>query len=209
MQSAIEAVEKQRKPVMTIDAHCFVDNPTDVTHVILPSQPDDMIECFPLWHIRRSGMTCTVLDDGRKVLIGGEYEDYYDPNFFIYNDVIVIDKQQNITVYGYPASVFPPTDFHESIKIGNDIWIVGALGYDSQERVNRDAIQVCRLDTVTMKITKVHATGDAPRWLWFNHYMQKQSKCWFEDGDILVVNNDGHRWSLDVESLRWSRIVTP
>lgn len=38
----------------------------------------------------RFGRTVTELPDGRIVLIGGEHEDFYDNDFFIYNDVVVI-----------------------------------------------------------------------------------------------------------------------
>jgi hypothetical protein len=39
----------------------------------------------PVWCFDRFGGTVTVLPDGRQVYIGGEHEDYYDPDFCIYN----------------------------------------------------------------------------------------------------------------------------
>lgn len=38
----------------------------------------------------RFGRTETRLPDGRIVYIGGEHEDFYDPDFYIYNDVVVV-----------------------------------------------------------------------------------------------------------------------
>ncbi|KAK4149685.1 hypothetical protein C8A00DRAFT_18659 [Chaetomidium leptoderma] len=38
----------------------------------------------------RFGRTETMLPDGRLVYIGGEHEDYCYPDFFIYNDVVVV-----------------------------------------------------------------------------------------------------------------------
>ena len=42
-----------------------------------------------MWNADRFGQSLTALPDGRFVQIGGEHEDGYDPDFFIYNDVIV------------------------------------------------------------------------------------------------------------------------
>jgi hypothetical protein len=44
----------------------------------------------PIFCFNRFGQTETKLPDGRVVYIGGEHEDYYDPDFFIYNDVVVV-----------------------------------------------------------------------------------------------------------------------
>ena len=46
-------------------------------------------EAGPCWCFRRFGQSKTELPDGRVVLIGGEHEDSYDPDFYIYNDVVV------------------------------------------------------------------------------------------------------------------------
>ena len=39
----------------------------------------------PVWSFMRFGATCTKLPDGRLVCIGGEHEDWSDPDFCIYN----------------------------------------------------------------------------------------------------------------------------
>lgn len=46
-------------------------------------EEDDLAS--PVWCFTRLGATRTKLPDGRVVCIGGEHEDYYDPDFFIYN----------------------------------------------------------------------------------------------------------------------------
>jgi hypothetical protein len=38
----------------------------------------------------------TLLPDGRAIQIGGEHEDYYDPDFCIYNDVFVHEPDRSI-----------------------------------------------------------------------------------------------------------------
>src|SRR5579862_3682276 len=35
----------------------------------------------PIWTFDRMGATCTELPDGRIVCVGGEHEDFYDPDF--------------------------------------------------------------------------------------------------------------------------------
>ena len=39
----------------------------------------------PEWCFQRFGSTFTKLPDGRLIIIGGEHEDFYDPDFYIYN----------------------------------------------------------------------------------------------------------------------------
>ncbi|KAF2822302.1 hypothetical protein CC86DRAFT_410672 [Ophiobolus disseminans] len=62
-----------------------------------------------------------VLPNGTVVEIGGEHEDSCDPDFMVYNDVIVFHPEAdgkincssgNFDIYGYPKDVFPPTDGH-------------------------------------------------------------------------------------------------
>ena len=43
----------------------------------------------PFWSWQRFGRTSTPLPDGRIIHIAGEHEDYFDPDFCIYNDVVV------------------------------------------------------------------------------------------------------------------------
>src|SRR5207253_4004449 len=88
----------------------------------------------PIWCYERFGSSLTQLKDGRFVQIGGEHEDYYDPDFFIYNDVVIHDGQGDFQIYGYPREVFPPTDFHTATLCGNSIYVIGCLGYPEQRQ---------------------------------------------------------------------------
>lgn len=54
-----------------------------------------------IWCNDRFGASLTQLLDGRFIQIGGEHEDHYDPDFCIYNDVIVFDGRGNFQIYGY------------------------------------------------------------------------------------------------------------
>ncbi len=75
----------------------------------------------PIWTFDRMGRTCDELVDGRMVCIGGEHEDFYDPDFRIYNDVVVFNADATIDIYGYPKEIFPPTDFQTATVTGTII----------------------------------------------------------------------------------------
>ena len=87
----------------------------------------------PLWTFDRMGATCSQMTDGRNIWIGGEHEDSYDPDFCIYNDVVVLGESE-LQIYGYPKEVFPPTDFHSATITSKGIVIVGGLGYADARR---------------------------------------------------------------------------
>ena len=53
----------------------------------------------PLWEASRFGQSRTELPDGRTVLIAGEHEDHYDPDFFIYNDVAIQHPDGRVDFY--------------------------------------------------------------------------------------------------------------
>jgi hypothetical protein len=82
------------------------------------------------WCFHMHGATNT-LYRGRFILsIGGTVEDSSDPDFQIYNDVIVQDLSGRIWIYLYPRHVFPPIDFHTATTIQDDaIVLIGGLGY--------------------------------------------------------------------------------
>jgi hypothetical protein len=44
----------------------------------------------PYWCFQRMGATRTDLPDGRALFVAGEHEDFYDPDFCIYNGVVVL-----------------------------------------------------------------------------------------------------------------------
>ncbi len=117
------------------------------------------------------------MNDGRIICVAGEHEDSYDPDFCIYNDVIVLRPEPgqskvtvdsgSVEIYGYPAKVFPPTDFHTSTLVGNRLFIIGRLGYSGKYKVDRTP--VFALDTNTYEITKPEIGGDDPGWIYKHH----------------------------------------
>ncbi len=114
----------------------------------------------PGWSAMRFGQSLTRLPDGAVVEIGGEHEDSYDPDFYIYNDVFLHRPDGSITIFGYPERVFPPTDFHTATLLGDWIYIIGGLGYG--ERRTFDGTPVFRLHLGDFHIEKVDCSGEGP-----------------------------------------------
>jgi hypothetical protein len=118
----------------------------------------------PGWCFHRFGMTRTRLHDGRIICIGGEHEDYYDPDFFIYNDVIVIQADGTLDIFGYSTNALLPTDFHTATLIGEAIYVVGGLGYQGQRA--GAFTPVYRLDIASMRIENLTSENPSPGWIW-------------------------------------------
>jgi ankyrin repeat protein len=118
----------------------------------------------PIWCAQRFGQSITFLSDGRIVQIGGEHEDGYDPDFCIYNDVFVHAPEGSVIIYGYPKSVFRPTDFHTATLVGNSIYLIGSLGYPGTRQYGETPVY--RLDTTTFQIEKVETSGNKPGWIY-------------------------------------------
>jgi hypothetical protein len=135
----------------------------------------------PVFCFQRMGMTETKLPDGRVVYIGGEHEDFYDPDFFIYNNVVVVrgesdepgntdeevhPRPEDIDIYGYPTDVFLPTDFHTATYYKDEssgkeyIYIIGGLGYE--DGPHRERTITHRLDLQDFSIRRLETGGNVP-----------------------------------------------
>lgn len=166
----------------------------------------------PMWCFDRFGKSETTLPDGRVVHIGGEHEDFYDPDFFIYNDVTVIAPDGSIAVHGYPHEVFAPTDFHSATLVGESIFVIGGLSYKHLRMVG--ATPVFRLDLASMAMQRIPTSGDAPGWI--REHTAERSE---DGGSIIVRGGDIWRgpdrtewentdsWSLDLAEGRWTRLT--
>ena len=165
----------------------------------------------PMWCFDRMGKTETLLADGRIVHVSGEYEDFYHPEFYIYNDVTVIDPGGAISIFGYPRTIFPPTDFHTATLVGNAIIIVGGLGYSGQRTA--DTTPVYKLDLHTFSMSRVTTSGQNPGWI-HDHTVEL-----LDNGQTLVLrggevwpNNWAMAenidcWALDLETSCWTRLT--
>jgi hypothetical protein len=168
----------------------------------------------PIWTFDRDGASMTQLPDGRLICIGGEHEDDYDPDFYIYNDVVVFSPEGQIEVYGYPKEVFPPTDFHTATLVGDLIVIVGCLGHPDQRRVG--VTPVFALDVSDYHISELKTSGDMPGWI-YKHEAQlaADGTIAIHGGEVLVDTRRGMRcmrsnvndYAFDLPSRTW-RLIT-
>jgi len=152
----------------------------------------------PCFSFQRYGAAQLTLNDGRRVHIGGAHEDFYDPGFCIYNDVVVIDGD-TITIYGYPEEVFPPTDYATATQVGDEIWIIGNLGY--QERRCDGPAQVRVLNIHDWSIRTAHCTGDDPGSIW-GHRCERSS-----DGRQLLIS--GGQRHCELVGLEAQSLINP
>ncbi len=118
---------------------------------------------MPRWCNKRFGTTHTILEDRTLIQIGGEHEDFYDEDFHIYNDVIRITPTGEVTIWGYPEHIFPPTDFHSATLLGDSILIIGGLDYKQNRKAG--ITRMYRLSLDDYSIRKVSHTGENPGWI--------------------------------------------
>ena len=165
----------------------------------------------PVWCFTRYGRSTTRLPDGRIIVVAGEHEDYYDPDFCIYNDVTVFEPGGNIRIFSYPENVFPPTDFHTATPVGDFIYLIGSLGYMQQRRPGHTPVY--RLDIRNYQIETVETTGDMPGWiskhrarLYGNSILIEGGRCIVDECGELQDNPDTACWRLDLSNLIWQRV---
>ena len=166
----------------------------------------------PNWTCSRFGQSKTVLPDQTTIWIGGEHEDYYDPDFFIYNDVIVKQPDGTVRFLGYGEQEFPPTDFHTATLYdnGSKILLIGNLGY-SQDR-KRGTTQVLSLDLSSYSIKTIECSGTGPGWV-HKHKATAEpdgngiviSSGIVDNGESLLENID--QWRLDIAAWQWTQLT--
>lgn len=167
-----------------------------------------------VWCYSRFGASLTPLPDGRFVQIGGEHEDFYDPDFHIYNDVVIHDGRGGFRIYGYPSEVFPPTDFHTATLVGDQLYVVGGLGYVKQ-RVE-GTTPVYRLQLETWEIEPLATSGANPGWI-HDHRARYDSATHgltVTGGKLHHTNGAGHAdlltnedaFELDLATLQWRKM---
>ncbi|KAJ3056194.1 hypothetical protein HK097_007800 [Rhizophlyctis rosea] len=221
------------KPLLTVP-----QNPTEVTNPFYTSMihsrrnawsaanhflPNSETRPYPIWCFDRLGKTKTkittpietsrvgILPVGTEIRIGGEHEDFYDPDFFIYNDVtIVIPETKETHVFQYPRDVFPPTDFHTATLVDDQIYVIGNVGYMGERGTKA---QVCVLDLKTLAMAMVETDGDDPGWI------SRHDASLNEGGNIVVaIEKDAFcvkdggcqpgKWVFSVADARWMKLDT-
>lgn len=204
------------------------ENDPDVFRGIYPFEDESVYrEQWAIWSYRRSGISQTLYRGRYQISIGGGYWDTTEPDYLIYNDVIVRDPSGKVWIYGYPRESFPPTDFHSATLLPRADWnlrmfsevkgvpenlkdgivIIGGLGYPEEWEFWRTPVYYLDLDSLT--ILPLSCGGDEPGWIY-----EHQAKL-LPGGTIDVwggkrisetlgrVPNDG-KFSLDLCTLRWT-----
>jgi hypothetical protein len=174
--------------------------------------PDDpREEREPIWCAQRFGQSLTLLPDGHIVQIGGEHEDWYDPDFCIYNDVFVHGPGGALAIYGYPEEAFPPTDFHTATLVGDHIYLIGSLGYPGTRRFGETPVY--RLDVRTFEVEPLAVSGDQPGWISRHRailvppreiHVSRGKVAILADGKETYVESSA-AFVFDVELLQWRR----
>jgi len=147
------------------------------------------------------------------IYIAGEHEDSYDPDFYIYNDVIVIHPNLEIQIYGYPSAVFPATDFHSATLVQDEsIYIIGNVGYHGTREPG--VTPVYRLDCQSYQIERIAITGDNPGWI-SRHMAEYVAACHaikVTQGQICICGEGKRQFRqnrriywLDLATGQWSR----
>jgi len=197
--------EKASNPVWTWLARTRICGYTANKHFDGP----DSLEAGPVWSAHRFGQSITPLPDGRVIFVAGEHEDHYDPDFYIYNDVFVLYPDKKFDVYIYPRSVFPPTDFHSATLVGDEIIVIGSLGYHGQR--DEGVTQVFSLNTGDFSMRRIQTSGDMPGWI-HNHtatLSDDRTSIILSGGTVFHQQNlidNINEWSLDIRSGRWTRL---
>lgn len=160
----------------------------------------------------RFGQTSTKLPDGRTIFVGGEHEDHYDPDFCIYNDVVVEYPNGEVEFYCYPESEFQPTDFHSATLVGDNIVIIGSLGYSKKRIINKT--QVYLLNTVDFQIVKMECGGDSPGWIHSHNAILNTDKKSItvknglvDVGSEFPLRENIDDWKLDIDTWTWESLT--
>jgi hypothetical protein len=162
------------------------------------------------WSTERFGQSSTTLADGRILLIAGEHEDHYDPDFFIYNDIIVKHPDERIEILGFPAKVFPPTDFHSASLVDGNIILIGNLGYPEDRKTG--VTQILVIDPKTWEVKQQPSKGESPGWI-HSHQATvdngfitiSRGKIWKDHDTQLIENFDD--WRLSLADWTWKRLT--
>ena len=163
----------------------------------------------PLWTFSgRMGQLLTELPDGMKVYIAGEYEDFYDPDFKIYNDIVIEKPNGEIELWNYPKAQFPPTDFYAAHydEQTHSIFLIGNLGYPETRK--EGITQVLKVKLKSMDIERLECFGQVPSWL--NHHEMSvinDDELIFYNGYVIKEKKylrNLYTWKLNLRTLEWT-----
>jgi len=125
--------------------------------------------------------------------------------------VFVHGPNGELAIYGYPESVFPPTDFHTATLIGESIYVIGNCGYAGTRGYGQTPVY--RFDINTLRIERVDVGSEAPGWIHKHRAVAIGNNAIRVWGGTLLSLRDVKESSepntatfvLDLEQLRWHR----
>ena len=95
-----------------------------------------------------------------------------------------------IHIFGYPETVFPPTDFHSATLLGEYIYIIGSLGYQGTRQYG--TTPVYRLHTETVHMEKLEISGAPPGWVSEHRaVLEGPDQIRIFGGQIITADADG------------------
>jgi len=164
------------------------------------------------WTFSRDGKSVTFMPDGREIHIAGEHEDFYDPDFYIYNDVVVVNPDESIEFYNYPKELFPPTDFHSATLVDDKIVIIGNLSYLNNREIGKT--QIMLLDTKSYVLNKIEAKGLQPGWIHKHLAVLSEDKksITISKGEIMYAEDKPlleniNEWKLELTTWQWEQLT--
>jgi hypothetical protein len=117
-------------------------------------------------------------------------------------------EPNDVTIYGYPEHVFPPTDFHTATYVKNNenedefIYIIGGLGYMNSS--HRRETRVYRLRLSDFSIHRIETTGNGPTGCTEGH---RATLVTVEGRKMIEISLKNHRrYRLDIETAVWNSI---
>ncbi|WP_406701293.1 ankyrin repeat domain-containing protein [Singulisphaera sp. Ch08] len=166
----------------------------------------------PAWCFKRFGQSITRLPDGRYVEIAGEHEDFYDPDFCIYNDVVIHHGDGTFDILGYPEHVFPPTDFHSATYQAPYLYLIGNLGYPQERQPGETPIFRLHCDLWT--IERIQSHGENPGWI-HSHKARliTENQIEIRGGSVItgaereMIDNES-TFILDLSTMIWQKDAT-
>lgn len=124
--------------------------------------------------------------------------------------MIVIHPDLQITLYGYPTSVFPPTDFHSATLVGESIYIIGSLSYLGTRVANETPVYRRQ----NFQIEQIKTAGEKPGWIHRHcaEYNEKEQTIHISGGKLYVERDDSQQledndksYKLDLITREWHR----
>ena len=136
---------------------------------------ENRFDSSPLWGFERMGQTVTKLADGR------------------------------MEIYGYPRAVFPPTDFHTAILVGDYIYLIGSIGYVDERRYSHTPVY--RLNIYTLKIDEM-AARNSMGWIYKHKAVLKDNRIVVTGGQYMLdvdspIMDNLDTWELNLNTLIW------